>query len=175
MFFYIILTILILYILIQYNSMVTRKKKAEQAKSTIDVYLTQRFDLIPNLVTCVKQYMNYEQEVYTKITEMRTKYMNTKNLSDGANLNNFCNHILLDAEAYPDLKANEQFLMLEKQLTKMENQLQAARRLYNSEVTLYNTKISVVPSNIVAKLFGFKEFELFQLEEGKDINIDVKL
>lgn len=175
MIFIAIIVVIVIYILGIYNSLVSRKKKAEQAKSTIDVYLTQRFDLIPNLITCVKEYMNYEQDVYTKITEMRTKYMNTKELTDGAELNNFCNNILLDAEAYPELKANEQFLMLEKSLAKMENQLQAARRLYNSEVTLYNTKLAVVPSNIIAKWFNFTELELFQLEDGKDKNVKVDL
>lgn len=171
----IIIVIIIIYVIGEYNTMMTGHKKAEQAKSTIDVYLTQRFDLIPNLVSCVKEYMNYEKSIYTKITEMRTKYMDKKDLKDGAELNNFCNHIMLDAEAYPELKANEQFLMLEKTLSKMENQLQAARRLYNSEVTTYNTKISVFPSNIIAQLFNFRELELFQLEDGKGENIKIDL
>lgn len=171
-----ILVILLLIILIIYNSLVKSKKKVEQAKSGIDVYLTQRFNLIPNLVECVKAYAKHESGVFEKAIQMRTSYMNSKSLAEGAILNAECNHIIALAENYPELKASEQFLNLQKSLSKMESQLQAARRIYNNEVTVYNTKISVIPINIIAALFKFKEAELFELEtaEAKK-NIEVQI
>ncbi len=167
---------IIIFLFAQYNGLVKRKKKVEQAKSGIDVYLTQRFNLIPNLVECVKGYAKHEQQIFDKVVQMRTRYMNNKSLKEGAELNSECNHIIALAENYPELKASEQFLDLQKSLSKMESQLQAARRIYNSEVTAYNTKMSVVPTNIIASMFNFKEEELFQLEtEEARKNIEVKM
>jgi len=145
--------VLIIWILGTYNSLISGRNKIKQARSSIDVYLTQRFELIPNLVECVKGYMKHEQTVLEKITALRSNYTKTKNLKSGAELNNICNNMVGLAEANPDLKANEQFMDLQKTLQKMESQLQAARRLYNSEVTVFNTKIATVPTNLVAGLF----------------------
>lgn len=165
------LILLLIYIIYQYNSFILKIKKVKQAKSSIDVYLTQRFDLIPNLIECVKGYMQHEKETFIKISEMRVSYLNNKNLKEGEILNNEFNRIILNAEKYPELKANEHFMNLQKNLTKMEDQLQAARRIYNSEVTLYNTKVNVFPSNLIAVFFGFKEFELFKTENSETTNI----
>lgn len=167
---------IIIFLLAQYNSLVKRKKKVEQAKSGIDVYLTQRFNLIPNLVECVKGYAKHEQEIFDRVVQMRTSYMSNKNLKEGAELNAECNHIIALGENYPELKASEQFLNLQKNLSKIESQLQAARRIYNSEVTAYNTKISVVPTNIIASMFNFKEEDLFELEtQEARKNIEIKM
>ena len=174
--FIIILAIIVIWCIVQFNSLTNLKKKMEQAKSSIDVYLKQRFDLIPNLVECVKGYAKHEQETLEKIITMRNEYFaSSKTLEDGAKLNNECDKLLMIAENYPDLKANEQFLNLQKSLIKIESQLQAARRLYNSEVTSYNTKISVVPSNIIAKIFGFKEADLFNIEAHEAANVNIEL
>ena len=168
--------ILLILILIIYNGLVKSKKKVEQAKSGIDVYLTQRFDLIPNLVECVRTYAKHEEKTLEQAIQMRTSYMNSKNLEEGARLNSACNHIIAFAENYPELKASEQFLNLQKSLSKMESQLQAARRIYNNEVTTYNIKISTVPTNIIAKLFKFKEAKLFELEtEEAKQNVELKI
>ena len=171
-----ILVVLGLYILISYNALVTRKKRVEQAYSTIDVYLTQRFDLIPNLVECVKSYTKHENNLFTKIAEMRSQYMDNKNIEEGQKLNFECNKLIAYIENYPELKASQHYLQLQKQLSKIESQLQAARRLYNGEVTSYNTKISVVPTNIIASMFKFKEAKLFEIEDvqmKENINIDI--
>ena len=93
--------------------------------------------------------------------------MNTKSLTEAESLNNECNRLIAYMENYPDLKASTQYLELQKKLSKLESQLQAARRIYNAEVTAYNTKISVVPSNIIAKMFNFKEEKLFKVEDVK--------
>jgi len=166
--------IVIIYILASYNKLIKYKNKIKQSKSGIDIYLNQRFDLIPNLVECVKQYTKHEKSVLENITKMRTEYMNSnKKLKEAEELNSMLNGILVIAENYPELKSSEQFLNLQKTLTKIESQLQAARRIYNNDVTIYNTAIEAVPKNIIAKMFGFKELELFQIEEYKRKNIDI--
>ncbi len=170
-----ILAGILLFLFSQYNGLVKRKKKVEQAKSGIDVYLTQRFNLIPNLVECVKGYTKHEEKIFEDIAKMRAKYMNSKDLKEGAELNTACNSLLAYAENYPELKSSEQFLNLQKNLSKMESQLQAARRIYNGEVTRYNTKISVIPTNIIAGICGFKEYDLFEIEEAEAKNINVKI
>ena len=170
----IILIILVFVVLKQYNKLIKQKNLVKQAKSGIDIYLNQRFDLIPNLVECVKGYSKHEKEIFTEITNLRTTYMKQpKDIKNAEKLNNKMNQIIAVAENYPELKANEQYLNLQKTLTKLESQLQAARRIYNTEVTDYNNKIYTVPSNIVAKLFGFKEAKLFEIEEYKKENINV--
>ena len=170
-----VITIAIIgYIFVTYNSLVSRKNKIRQAYSGIDVYLTQRFDLIPNLVECVKGYMAYEEETFEKIVTMRQEYLNTKSLKEGETLNYECNRIIMMAEDYPELKSSEQFLNLQKNLSKIESQLQAARRIYNAEVTIYNNKVLMFPSNILAKMFGFKEEELFQADVAAKNNVEIK-
>jgi len=172
----IIVSILIIIILSKYNSLVKLQNKVKQAESGIDVYLNQRFDLIPNLVECVKGYAKHEKEVLESVAKMRAEYMQgNKDLKNAKKINDGMNKILAIAENYPDLKASEQFLNLQKNLSKMESQLQAARRIYNNEVTKFNTKINVVPDNIIAKMFGFKEKDLFEIEEYKKENINVDL
>lgn len=159
------LAIIFIYFLIIYNVMIKRKNEVEHAKSSIDVYLTQRFDLIPNLVTCVKEYAKYEEKIFEEITELRTEYLKTKELSNGEKLEKELNDVILTVENYPELKANEQFLNLQKNLTKMENQIQAARRIYNNEVEKYNNAINIFPNTILAKLLKFKTAEFFQKGE----------
>ncbi len=160
-----ILAILIIFVIIEYNSMVKLKKQMNNSYSVIDVYLQKRFDLIPNLVEVTKGYANYEKDILTKITEYRTSYNQNKDKDSLNKLNDEYNNLMLVIENYPDLKASEQFLKLQKSLIKVENELQAARRIYNTDTTKYNTKLNVFPSNIIAKLFGFKEGELFELED----------
>lgn len=167
------IVILIVYIVVTYNSFIKKINKIEQAASSIDVYLTQRFDLIPNLVECVKGYMKYEQQTFLAITKKREEYMKSRNIKEGQELNTECNRILALSENYPELKANELFLNLQKSLTKMENQLQAARRIYNAEVNLYNNKVQMFPSKIIAVIFGFEEEDLFETENEKKENVNI--
>ena len=172
----VIIAIVIISILGMYNSLVKLRNQVKQAESGIDVYLNQRFDLIPNLVECVKGYSKHEKSIFEEIAKLRSDYMNNqKDFTSAENLNNKMNELIAIAESYPDLKAGEQYLNLQKNLTKIESQLQAARRIYNNEVTKYNNKISVVPSNVIAKIFGFEEAKLFEIEEYKRENINIKL
>ena len=176
MFLVIIVILLIVYICVIFNKLTKAKLRVKQAKSGIDVYLQQRFDLIPNLLECVKQYSKYENETLTKLAELRVSYSQNKDLMLGKNLNNNLNIVMATIEQYPELKADEQFLVLQKNLAKMENQLQAARRLYNIEVTATNRIIQTFPSSIVACIFGFKPERFFELEDKKameNINVDM--
>lgn len=173
----IILVLLIIFVIIEYNSMVKLKKQMNNSYSVIDVYLQKRFDLIPNLVEVTKGYANYEKDILKEITEYRTSYNQNKDKESLNKLNDEYNNLMLVVENYPDLKASEQFLKLQKSLIKVESELQAARRIYNTDTTKYNTKLNVFPSNIIAKLFGFKEGELFELEDrtvqGKNVQVDI--
>ena len=173
----VILVILVLYVIITYNKFVTLKKQMYKSYCVIDVYLKKIFDLIPNLVEVTKGYANYEQDVLTKITEYRTAYNQHKDKDALNKLNEEYNNLILVVENYPDLKASEQFLKLQKSLIKVESELQAARRIYNSDTTKYNTKLNVFPSNIIGKIFNFKEGDLFELEdrkiEGENIKVDM--
>lgn len=162
-------------ILVQYNTLIKLRMKVKQSKSGIDVYLQQRFDLIPNLVNTVKGYMDYEKEVFENITRLRTEYSQTKDIKISEQLNLQINKIIANAENYPELKADEQFLNLQKNLSKMESQLQAARRIYNNDVTKYNTKISLVPYNVIAMLFNFKKEVLFKIDDEKKENISIDI
>ncbi len=171
----VIVVILIVLVFISYNTLTKLKLKVKQSKSGIDVYLQQRFDLIPNLVSVVKGYINYEEATVENITILRTQYNETKNIKVSEELNNKINQIIAVAENYPELKASEQFLNLQKNLTKIESQLQAARRIYNNDVTKYNTKINVIPYNIISMLFGFSEEDLFEINEDAKNNISVEI
>lgn len=169
-----ILVILILIVLFIYNGLIKKRNAVKQSRSSIDVYLTQRFDLIPNLIECVKGYAKHEKELLENITKLRTEYNQTRDLNKASELNKEIDKILLVGENYPELKASENFLNLQQNLTKMEDQLQAARRLYNMDVTTYNTSLQTFPTNVIATCFSFKEEKLFELEPGKNQNINIK-
>ena len=171
----IFILILIVLVILEFNKFVVLKNKIKQSKSSIEVYLNQRFDLIPNLVECVKGYAKHEDIVYTKIAQMRSEFSNAKDLKVGSELNSEMKQIMAIGENNPDLKSSEQFVNLQKNITKMESQLQAARRIYNGDVTLYNTSIQVFPNNIIASIFNMKSAELFVIDEYKAQNIEVKV
>ena len=170
----IIIAITVILIILIYNKLVNLKNNIKKSKSVIDVYLQQRFDLIPNLIEVTKEYMKYESSTLEKITNLRTVYNRNKDMDSIKQLNQEYNTIMADIENYPELRAGEQFLKLQKTLIKVEGQLQAARRIYNMDVTKYNIKISTFPNNIIAKLFNFKEEELFELgEDVEKINVEI--
>ena len=159
-----ILCLIILWAIISYNKMNRLRLNIEKSKSGIDVYCQQRFDLIPNLVEVVKEYTHYEKNVLETITSLRMQYAQTKDLKLVQEVNERLNTLLVQAEHYPDLKANEQFTQLQKSLLKMESQLQAARRIYNDDVTTYNIAIQSFPAKLLAPILGFKTAALFELQ-----------
>ena len=173
----IVLGFIIAWSIATYNKFVSLKQRVKQAQGGIDVYLKQRFDLIPNLVETVKGYAAHEKGLMENIAKLRNDYdlRNEQDITESQNLNDRYTKIIAMLENYPELKADEAFLKLQKTLSKIESQLQAARRIYNSEVTEYNTKIYKFPSNIIAGMFGFKEKSLFEINDSERENVNINI
>jgi len=154
-----------------FNALVLGRNRAKEGWADIDVQLKRRYDLIPNLIDSVKGYMKHESETLAKVTEMRTLAMQGGNLTDRAENENMLTGALKSvfalSENYPDLKANENFVELQRELTDTENKIQASRRFYNSTVRDFNTKIEQVPTNFVAGVFGFKVRDFFELADSE--------
>lgn len=157
--------LLVVWIVASYNRLIVLRNRAKEASSDIDVQLKRRYDLIPNLVEAVKGYMGHEQNVLEGVTEARTRAMGAHSGEEKAEAENALTGTLKTlfavAENYPQLKANENFLQLQNELTDTENKIQASRRFYNTNVMELNTRIEVFPSNVVAKMFNFVQMELF--------------
>ena len=153
-----------------YNGFVTLTNRVKEALSDIDVQSKRRFDLIPNLVETVKGYAAHESGTLEKVTEMRTRAMNATTPTDKAAADDMLSGALKSlfavSENYPNLKANENFLALQNELSDTENKMQAARRFYNSVVQDLNTKLASFPSNIIGNMFGFKSAEFFTLSDA---------
>ena len=165
-----VVVLIILWIIADYNALVTFKTRANEAWADIDVQLKRRYDLIPNLVNTVKGYATHESGTLEAVVAARNSAMNTSataTLADKSaaenQLSNSLKSIFALSEAYPDLKANQNFLSLQNELSDTENKIQAARRFYNGVVRDYNTTISRFPSNIIAGMFHFTSKEFFQL------------
>lgn len=174
-----VIIILAIIIAIMYNSLVTLKQRTQNAWSQIDVQLQRRFDLIPNLVECVKGYMTHESETLENVTKLRTSWSEATTADEKMKLDNELSSslksIMAVAESYPDLKANQNFISLQGELTDTENKISYSRQFYNDSVTRYNTKIQTVPSNIIAGIFGFKAQELYKIdteEARKSVKVD---
>ncbi|MCD6114928.1 LemA family protein [bacterium] len=165
----IILAILILWVVFSFNTLVRLRNRTKEAWSDIEVQLKRRYNLIPNLVETVKGYASHEKEVFEKVTEARSKAMGAQTPKEKGEAENFLSQTLKSlfavAENYPDLKASQNFLELQRELRDTEDKIQAARRFYNANVRDLNIKIESFPTNIVAKLFGFKKMDLFEIEE----------
>lgn len=161
---WIVLAVIVLWFIAVYNGLIRLRNRAQEAWSDIDVQLKRRYDLIPNLVEAVKGYMKHEASVFEKVTLARVQAMNTTGRAKaGAEdmLSGALKSLFAVAENYPQLKANENFLRLQGDLTDTEDKIQAARRFYNGMVRDMNTKIQSFPSNLVASIFGFKSLEFF--------------
>jgi len=169
---YIILIVIVLWVITIYNGLIRRRFRVKEAWSDINVQLKRRYDLIPNLVEAVKGYMTHERQVFEKVTEARTKAMGaqTKEEKLGAEniLSNTLKTLFAVAENYPDLKANANFLDLQREIADTENKIQAARRFYNSVVMELNTAVKTFPTNMIANLFKFRKEEFFGLEREEE-------
>lgn len=152
-----------------YNRFVKLTNRAEEAWSDIDVQLKRRHELIPNLVNTVKGYAEHERETLESVTESRTQAMQAEDLQEKNQAENQLTDALKSlfavSENYPDLKANENFLELQRELSDTENKIQAARRFYNTNVRDLNISLNSFPQNIIGKMFGFKERDYFEVEE----------
>jgi LemA protein len=164
-----IIVVLGIFVWATYNGLVTLKIRVDEAWSDITVQLKRRVDLIPNLVNTVKGYAAHESSVFEKVTEARSALQNAKGVKEAAAGENMLEDALKSlfavAEAYPDLKANQNFLQLQQELVDTEDKIQAARRFYNGGVRDLNTKIQLFPNNVFAGMLGFTEREFFELSE----------
>jgi LemA protein len=165
-----IVAVIIIWFISAYNGFVTLTARVREAWADIDVQLKRRYDLIPNLVETVKGYATHESGTLAKVTEMRTAAMNAttpdgKAQAEGM-LSGALKSLFAVSENYPDLKANQNFLGLQQELSDTENKIQAARRFYNGVVMELNTRIGQFPSNVIGNMFGFKPSEFFQLSDA---------
>ena len=182
MWIYIIIAIIVLiviYALALYNGFVKLNNKVKEAFSTMDVYLKKRWDLIPNIVETVKGYAKHEKDTLKEVVELRNstydKMSDEEKIKTNEQLSSGINKIMALAEAYPDLKANENFKDLSKQLTKVEDDITNSRKYYNGVVRIYNNKVEMFPSNIFAGLFGYKSKAMFEASANERENVKVEL
>lgn len=168
-----ILIVILVYVFIQYNSLVKSNNLVKEAFSTMDVYLKKRWDLVPNLVESVKGYAGYEKEIFSEITKLRTNSYDEMTTNNKINMNEQLTQEILKvmaiSENYPELKASDNFSQLSKDLTKIEDDIANSRKYYNGTVRILNNQIQMFPSNIVAKIFGFKQANMFETKSEEKI------
>lgn len=168
----IIVALIVVWIVFSYNGLIRTRNRVREAWSDIEVQLKRRYDLIPNLIETVKGYMAHEKGVFEGVTEARTRAMGANKKEDKLAAENQLSATLKTlfavSENYPDLKANANFLELQRELSDTEDKIQAARRFYNSMVLSMNTRVQIFPTNLIAKMFHFKEEEFFETKEEKE-------
>ena len=167
-----------LIIMDMYNGLIRKKNEVENAFGGMDVQLKKRYDIIPNLISTVKQYMTHEKELLTKVTELRSHAMNGKVSNEQkVDLDNqitgAMKGIMVAVESYPDLKANENFMNLQKTMNEVESQISAARRAYNASITDFNNGVQMFPSSIVAGMMKLSVKKVFQIPEIQGNNVKV--
>lgn len=163
-----VMLILLAYLIITYNMFMEKKNDIKEIESTINRYLIQKFDLIPSLIDCIKEFMVNEKQTLLNITLQRENFLISGNLKEGQKLNIECKKMVTLAEKFPELRNNSKFSSLKKSLIKLEHQLQTATKIYNIEVNNYNNKVKKFPSNIIANIFGFNKEDLFEVDEEKN-------
>lgn len=165
-----IVAVIALWVVVAYNGFVSLRNRAKEAWSDIEVQMKRRYDLIPNLIETVKGYASHERQVLEGVTEARTAAMGAQTVDQHAEAENMLTGALKSlfavAESYPDLKANQNFLELQRELSDTENKIMASRRFYNANVQQMNTAIEQFPGNLIAGPFGFTQMDLFELSEA---------
>lgn len=171
--------VIVISIVSMYNGLIRRRNEVDNAFGGMDVQLKKRYDLIPNLVSTVKQYASHEKELLTKVTEMRAQatsgeLSNEEKVALDNQISSGMKSIMVAVENYPDLKANENFMNLQRTLNEVESQISAARRTYNAVITMYNNGIQTFPRNIIAGRMKMQHKEVFVIPEVERQNVDVK-
>ena len=173
-----IIVLLLIYVFATYNSLVGLRNRVEEAFSTMDVYLKKRWDLIPNIVETVKGYAKHEKDTLEEVVSLRNGAYDKMSTDDKVEVNNKLSQgitkLMAIAEAYPDLKANENFKDLSGQLAKVEEDIANARKYYNGAARIMNDKVAMFPSNIIANMFGFKKQKMFEANENERENVKVE-
>ena len=175
----IVIACLIVYILITFNKFIKLKNKVNEAFSTMDVYLKKRWDLVPNLVEIVKGYTKHEEETLEKITKLRSlsygSLSNEQKIDSNEKIRGNIETIMLLAENYPELKANDNYKKLGEQLIATENDISNARKYYNAIVREFNNKVEMFPSNILAKILNYKTYRMYEADLDEKENIKIKV
>ncbi|MDQ2826750.1 MAG: LemA family protein [Actinomycetota bacterium] len=173
-----VVVLLLLYVIVTYNGLVRLRNRIQNAWAQIDVQLKRRYDLIPNLVETVKGYAAHEKGTFEAVTQARANALNAQGPAAQAQAENMISGALKSlfavSEAYPDIKANQNFLSLQEELSSTEGRISYARQFYNDAVLRLNTKIQSFPSNILAGTFGFKEHEYFEADDTSRGPVSVK-
>ena len=168
----VVLVLLVLFVIAAYNALIRLRNQVDNAWSQIDVQLKRRHDLIPNLVETARGYMKHERGTFEAITEARSRAMGAKTVPEASkaegDLGEALSKFMLVVENYPDLKANQNFLALQEELTSTENRISFARQSYNDQVLFFNNKIQMFPSNVVANMFNFGKRDFFELETAAE-------
>lgn len=171
--------LLIIYIFITYNGLVKLNNMVKEAFATMDVYLKKRWDLIPNIVETLKGYAKHEKDTLKEVIELRNLVYDSMSDDEKITTNNKINSdiskIMALAENYPDLKANDNFIDLSKQLSKVEDEIANSRKYFNGTVRDFNNKVEMFPSNIIAKILGYKTKNMFEANEEEKKNVKVEL
>lgn len=166
-----VIVLVILWMIGVYNKLIRSREFARKAWQDIDVQLQRRFDLIPNLVNAVKGYMKHEEKTLTDIAKFRGLYNNAETVQEKgevvSEMNSVLGRLMVAVEAYPDLKANQNFMDLQNELSETENKISYTRQFYNDAVTKYNMMRQVFPTMIVAKMFNFEAMDLFKIEDAE--------
>ncbi len=174
---FIVVLALAAWLIFAYNRLVTLRNRVKEASSDIEVQQKRRYDLIPNVVSTVKGYAKHEDAVFTKVTEARSRAMGATDpkakLAAENALSSTLKSLFAISEAYPELKANQNFLALQQELSDTENKIQAARRFFNTNVRDYNTSLQTFPTNLIANNFGFTAMEFFDAEEEAEKPVKV--
>ncbi len=174
-----IIILLIVYIFVLYNSFISLDNKVKEAFSTMDVYLKKRWDLIPNLVETVKGYASHEQETFSEVTKLRNNnyesMSNEEKIITNEAVNTKIDRIMALKEAYPELKANENFKNLSTELKKIEDDIANSRKYYNAVVRVYNNKVEMFPNSLIAKIFGYHSKKMFEAKNEERKNVKVEL
>lgn len=164
-----IAAVIVIYFISAYNGFVSLKNRVDEAFATMDVYMKKRYDLIPNLVATVKGYATHERETLENVVKARNIALSSQNIEDQSkaegDLNRALGRLMMLTENYPDLKANQQFLDLQRDLGKLETEIAQSRKFYNAVVRQLNTKCETFPSVLIAKLFGFKPAAYFEVTD----------
>ena len=175
----IIAIVVILILILMYNSLVNKKNQVENIFAAVDTQLKKRYDLIPNLVATVSKYMDHEKSLLEEVTKLRSD-ANKPNISDekkielDKKITSALGSIMIAVENYPDLKANENVMHLQRSLNELEEQIAAARRAYNQAVTDYNNAIEMIPTNFMASAMNYQRKQVFEIVESERQNVDVK-
>lgn len=174
-----VVAVFLLGLVAMYNGLIRRRNEVDNAFGGMDVQLKKRYDLIPNLVATVKQYAEHEKELLTQVTEMRAKatsgkLSNEQKVTLDNHISAGMKNIMLAVENYPELKASENFMNLQRSLNEVEAQISAARRTYNAVITMYNNGIQTFPQNIMAGIMHMQNKQVFEIPETERQNVDVK-